>query len=388
MATKTEDRKIYEPETIDETPLPEAVIWENIVDAPKSVADLNPADGAALEAATIAIDGLGALAYEDLVTELQLASNAVTTAKIAVNAITADVIAANAITTVKISDNAIEAAKIAAGAVVAGKLAANSVVASNIQAGTITADKMNVSTLSAITANIGSVTAGSITGVTITGGTVRTASSGTRVQMDSGSNELQIYSGSTKRARGYDQGWDYYNSSGTLKGSIYVSSNDMLIAADITSTGKLYFGAGSSGSHSFHIGTGSSTIRMYVDNDEMWLGDIDNFGFEVQVFGELRLNNGLWADMAGICSSSGVITNGGTDALTWSVSKSTGTYQISHGLGTSNYLVIATPFAGSGSGAPGIKVSAKSSSSFTIITYNDAGTVADFQFYFMVILFN
>lgn len=296
MATKTEDKKIYEPETYDETPLPEAVIWEEIVDKPTTLAELSPTDGATLAAAEIAIDGLGDLAYEDLVETLNIANLAITNAKIAVDAIQGDVIAANAITTVKISDNAIEAGKIAAGAVVAGKLAANSVVASNIQAGVITADKMNVSTLSAITANVGTLTSGAINGLTITGGTVRTASSGTRVQMDSGSNELQIYSGSTKRARGYDQGWDWYNSSGTLKGSIYVSSNDMLIAADLTSTGKLYYGVGSSGTHSFHVGTGASTIRMYIDDDEMWLGDADDFGFDVHLFGILNIYNGIEMD--------------------------------------------------------------------------------------------
>lgn len=293
MATKTEDRKIYEPETIDETPLPEAVIWENIVDAPKSVADLNPADGAALAAATIAIDGLGALAYEDLVNEINIAANAVTNAKIAVNAIQGAVIAAGAITATKISDGAIETGKLAANAVTAAKIAAGTITANEIAASTITASKMNVSTLSAITANLGTVTAGAINGLTITGGTIRTASSGTRVQLDSSSNELQIYSGSTKRARGYDQGWDYYNSSGTLKGSIYVSSNDMLIAADLTSTGKLYYGVGSSGSHSFHVGTGSSTIRAYIDDDEMWLGDVDNFNFDIHAFGILHAYNGI-----------------------------------------------------------------------------------------------
>lgn len=384
MATKTEDRKIYEPETLEETPLPEAVIWENIVDAPKSVADLNPADGAALAAATIAIDGLGALAYEDLVTELQLASNAVTTAKIAVNAITADVIAANAITTVKISDNAIEAAKIAAGAVVAGKLAANSVVASNIQAGVISADKMNVSTLSAITANLGTVTAGSINGLTITGGTIRTASSGTRVQLDSSSNELQIYSGSTKRARGYDQGWDYYNSSGTLKGSIYVSSNDMLIAADLTSTGNLYYGVGSSGSHSFHVGTGASTIRQYIDDTQMWLGDVDNFNFKIEVFGLAEFYNekGILLPTVGRVSSGGVLSGAGSG---WSASNdSTGVYTITHNIGSSAYSVVAVVEASSGDYK--CKIGSRGSNSFTV-RVDQTGTLANAAFNFILIYY-
>ena len=44
---------------------------------------------------------------------------------------------------------------------------------------------MNIGILSALTANLGAINAGTITGVTITGGTVRTASSGERVQLSS-----------------------------------------------------------------------------------------------------------------------------------------------------------------------------------------------------------
>lgn len=378
------ERKIYEPEWEEETDLPEAVLWENIIEAPQSVADLNSADGAALAAATIAIDGLGDLAYEDLVETLNIANLAITNAKIAVDAIQGDVIAASAITTVKISDNAIEAAKIAAGAVVAGKIAANAITANEIQASTITAAKMNVSTLSSITANVGTLTAGNINGLTITGGTVRTASSGTRVQMDSGSNELQIYSGSTKRARGYDQGWDWYNSSGTLKGSIYVSSNDMLIAADITSTGKMYYGAGSSGSHSFHIGTGASTIRMFIDTDEMWLGDVDNFDFKLEVFGLMEFYNekGIILPTVGRVSSGGTLSGGGVG---WSANRdSTGVYTITHNIGSSAYSVVATVEESAGDYK--LKIGSRGSNSFTV-RCDEAGSLTNMAFNFVLIYY-
>lgn len=291
--TSLAERKIYEPEWEDETDLPEAVLWENITDAPQSVADLNAADGQALSAATAAIDGLGDLAYEDLVQTLNIADAAITQAKIAIDAIQGDVIAAGAITETKVGSNAISTAKLQAGAITAAKIAAGTITANEIAASTITAEKMNVSNLAAITADLGTVNAGNINGLTITGGQLRTSSSGSRVVIDGTDDDIQIYSGSTLRARGYQQGWEWYNSSAVLKGEIYVSSNDMLIAADITSTGKLYFGAGSSGSHSFHIGTGASTIRMYIDDDEMWLGDVDNFNFDVQVFGIIHAYNGI-----------------------------------------------------------------------------------------------
>lgn len=385
MATKTEDRKIYEPESIEETPLPESVIWQEIIDAPQSLIDLSPTDGAALDAATIAITGLGALAYEDLVGTLQLAANAVTNSKIAVDAIQGAVIAAGAITVTKISDGAIETGKLAANAVTAAKIAAGTITATQIAASTITADKMNVSTLSALTANLGTVTAGAINGLTITGGTIRTASSGTRVEMDSATNELQIYSGSVKRARGYDQGWDYYNSSGTLKGSIYVSSNDMLIAADLTSTGNLYYGVGASGSHSFHVGTGASTIRLYMDTNEMWLGDVDDFTFNLEMFGKVKLYNGLYMNLAGAVVSGSA--SGGTQAGSMSVNHSaTGVYTVTHGLGTSSYTVLitirkstATVFA---------VISSHTSTSFTVRIGDASGVLTDADFEFACFLWN
>lgn len=142
---------------------------------------------------TVSVPGSGIDA--GTIDELQLAEEAVTNAKIAVDAIQGDVIAASAITSVKISDNAIEAPKIAAGAVVAGKIdagavtateiASNAITAVKIQAGAVTAAKITVTSLSAISANMGTITAG-----TITGGTIRSASSGQRVEMNSSGLEI------------------------------------------------------------------------------------------------------------------------------------------------------------------------------------------------------
>lgn len=384
--TALAEKKIYEPEWEEENSLPDAVVWENLIGAPTSVADLNAADGAALDAATTAIDGLGDLAYEDLVDELHIADEAVSTAKIAIGAIQEDLIAAAAITNTKISDDAISTPKLQAGAITAAKIAAGTITANEIAASTITAAKMNVSTLSSITANVGTLTAGNINGLTITGGTIRTASSGTRVQLDSSTNELQIYSGSTKRARAYDQGMDWYNSSGTLKGSIYVNSNDMLIAADITSTGNLYFGAGSSGTISHHIGTGASTIRQYIDDGQMWLGDANNFDFEVQLFGDLFLNNGIYSPHAGAVSSGGS-ASGGTQAGSWSIThSSTGIYVVNHNLGNSSYTPLVV--LRNSTATLLCTVSAKSSNSFTVRIGDTAGTLTNAAFDFAIMLYN
>lgn len=188
---------------------------------------------------------------------------------------------------------------IASGAITTAKIAANAITANEIAAGAVTASKINVSTLSAITANVGTLTSGSITGITITGGTIRTASSGTRIELDGADNDISIYSGSTLRARGYQQGWEFYNPSGTLIGEIYASSdNALLIAGDLTSGGDVFYGTGSLGSHSFHIGSigSSSTTRLYVDDDEMWLGDANDFSFDIHCFGVLNIYNGIEMD--------------------------------------------------------------------------------------------
>lgn len=303
MASITDYKvKTVRAQEVDDIEIPVISGWDQIPDRPKNLSDLDSTAASTIEQNTSDIvdiisdiTGLGALAYEDLVTELQLANNAVTNAKIAVDAIQGSVIAAGAITETKVATDAISSAKIQAGAIVAGKLAANSIVASNIQAGVIDATKMNVSQLSAITANMGSITAG-----TITGALVRTASSGTRIQLDYSSNEIQIYSGSTKRARGYSQGWDYYNSSSQLVGSLYASSSDLLLGASSggeISTASIYYGVGSSGTHSFHVGLSGSTLRMYITDSICQIGDASDYaGFDMYVLGSLTVSYGFEMD--------------------------------------------------------------------------------------------
>lgn len=247
--------------------------------------------------------------------------------------------------------------------------------------GTVTAG--NVDALNVVA---GSVAAENITGTYITGKTIRTASSGTRIVIDGGANEIDIYNGSTLRAQGYQNGWNYFNSSGTEIGTIYANGADFLLAADLTSTGSMYYGCGPSGSHSMHVGTGASTTRFYVDDTQMWLGDVDNFGFDVDVFGELKLNNGLFMDFAGSISSGGVAT-GGTNAGSVAVDNSTtGVYIITHYMGTANFTVLIT--LRSSTAVLLATVSQKSSSTFTVRIGNVAGTLTNAAFDFACFKWN
>lgn len=107
----------------------------------------------------------------------------------------------------------ISGGKITTGSITATQIASNAVTADKILANAVTAAKINVSELSAISADIGDVTAGTITGVVVTGGTVRTSSSGQRVELTSGDYISLYNSGGTEVGRIYASGGDmYFNS--------------------------------------------------------------------------------------------------------------------------------------------------------------------------------
>jgi hypothetical protein len=105
--------------------------------------------------------------------------NEITTTMIDDEAITTPKLVANCVTTDKIAARAITSTSIATGAITADLIGANAIASPNIQAGAITADKLAVAQLDAISANLGSVTAGTITGVTI-----RTNTTGPRINLD------------------------------------------------------------------------------------------------------------------------------------------------------------------------------------------------------------
>lgn len=274
---------------------------------------------------------------------------------------------------------------IGAGNITNTYIGANAIATSNIQAGAVVASKISVSTLSAITANVGTLTSGSITGITITGGTIRTASSGTRIELDGSDNDISIYNGSTLRARGYQQGWEFYNPSGTLIGEIYASSsNELLLAGDLTSSGKIFYGVGSSGSHSFHVGTTGSTLRLLIDTDDIIIGDADDLSMDINFLGYPVFNyeRGFRTPTVGRVSSGGTLSGGGVG---WSATRnSTGVYTINHGLGSSSYSVVAC--IEESSGDLKCKIGSRGSNDFTV-RVDSAGTLTNAAFNFILIYY-
>lgn len=369
-----------EPTWEQENPLPESVIWEDIIDKPEKLSELDPDAAQDLEDVFGEFENLGDLAYEDLVDSLHIAAQAVTNAKIAVDAIQGDVIAAAAITTTKIADNSIESGKIQANAIIASKIAANAITASKIDAGAVTASKIDAGAVTA-----GKIAAGAIDGITITGSLIRTSSSGTRVELNASNNDIRIYSGSTLRAKGYNQGWEWYNPSGTLVGEIYASSsNELLLAADLLSSGKIFYGVGVSGTHSFHIGTSGSTMRLYIDDDTMMIGDADDFDYDIQFFGLPVFNHdrAFITPTVGRVSSAGSLSGGG---IVWSATRnSTGVYTVTHNLGSSSYSVVAC--VESSTGDLKCKIGSRGSSSFEV-RVDSAGTLTNAAFNFVLFFY-
>mgnify|MGYP003289329434 CR=1 FL=1 len=88
------------------------------------------------------LDGLGALAHKDTVTEADIEASAVTTAKIADGNVTEAKLAANSVTTAKIVDKNVTTDKIADEAVTATQLASNAVTEVKIASNAVTTAKI------------------------------------------------------------------------------------------------------------------------------------------------------------------------------------------------------------------------------------------------------
>lgn len=193
-----------------------AALFTRMVDLDRRVTGLEGARGFlnGLDGSVIAAGSIpGTTIIAGTITSTQIVAGGITTAALAAGSVTAAIIAAGAINASHIQAGSITANELAANSVTAVKIAANVITATHIQsgslttttiaagaittallaAGAVTSDKITVSTLSAITTNIGSVTSG-----TIQGATIQTASSGSRVVIDSLGIRGYALNGTTK----------------------------------------------------------------------------------------------------------------------------------------------------------------------------------------------
>ncbi len=188
----------------------------------------------------------------------QIESAAITNAKIDALAVDTAEIAALAVTNAKIND--LNAVKITAGTLDADR----------IGAGTITAAKLNVSQLDAITANMGTLTVDE----TLTmgaGGILRTASSGTRLELTNTDNEfLSIYNASERTGT---LGWSSTLSRVLLEGvngnSVGVRGDALVLSADVTGwTINAEVGG------TLSVGVGGAAGNMLLEVDAAGSGEI------------------------------------------------------------------------------------------------------------------
>ncbi len=446
MATKTEDRKIYEPEYLEETPLPEAVIWENIVDAPQTLADLSSVDGGRLDTveaevatgfADIAIQGwmfdgafsatdhdtvawaAGTIRFKDGVNYSIAGGNTGNMA--AITYIYFDLaVSTTAFQTTTTAANAVGVNKLliaVAQNVASGKDATFQafggkggvgvlLTADNIAANSITANEIQTNTITTL-----NLTAGSITGVTITGGTVRTSSGSTRVEMNGADNSIYHYQSGVLRTSMGDGYIAFYRpSDGIASGSIFGSSTSLDIDAGnmVRILGQYIFGGSSfvpSSSVAYTLGSSSAYwAGVYTDGIALKRSSGSNYCL---LFGPLGSGSSISITLPGSLGSSGdVLYDSGSGILDWksvpsmtygyvnsgaSMGTNPSGYSVSSG-GTGIYTVThnlgttayAVTCTARASVVKNITVSARNSNSFTVRISNLSDVLEDNDFMFII----
>ena len=264
----------------------------------------------------------------------------------------------------------ISGSKITTGSLDASKITAGTITATQIQSGSITTNKL---------------LAGEIVGFTVTGGIVRTASSGTRVELSS--NQIAIYNGSTLRAIGYQSGWTYYNTSGATVADIFADtssygSKSLFITASGVAGGNLIHQTNSSGT--FAIYNGSQQAAYWSQYNMYSFYNIDPASSDLYLGGNPYSWRRLYLDSVGYVTSGGGEGNPFPVQSGWSVTKlATGRYRVNHPLSSILYSVVIVPVA---STVKNSSIEDRSSGSFTVRIANLSDVLEDNDFMFIVIM--
>ena len=259
------------------------------------------------------------------------------------------------------------------------------------------------------------IIAGTLTGITITGNTIRTSASGLRVEMTStDTNKISFYNSAAL----YGELEVSYTSPKGFISLLTQDGNGLTLDTDIAVSGYnasalksnggtfdtygnatnrmiMMDGSAGSGTSMFGIQYTSGTFRLITDLrlQSDWLPyatatqDLGSVSYKWQ---DLHLNNDFiyrTKPQPVVYSNyvSGTTLSKGNSGFSVTNS-STGVYVVTHSFGLTNYTVQVTPYAASGGGAPSAKISSIATNSFTVITYDDTGTAAAFDFQFMLLL--
>ena len=167
--------------------------------ASKITGQLSDSQLAAIAAAKLTGQITGTQITDGAISTAKLMAGSVTSNEIAANTIVAADIASGTITATQIAAATISGANIAAGTIAAGNIAANTITASQIAANTITATQIASNAVTADEIAAGAVTAAKInvtelSAITAVIGTLRTATTGARLEI--ASNQIRVYDGS------------------------------------------------------------------------------------------------------------------------------------------------------------------------------------------------
>jgi len=146
--------------------------------------------------------------------------------------------------------------------ITADQIAANTITGNEIASNTITAGKIFVTSLSTINADIGSITSG-----TITGALIRTSSSGSRVEIDGGSDDIQIFdSGNDLRMKLDSNELAFHNTFGKKLGYINTPTSTNF---GISSTNGNFLVINSEGTLYGVITQVNGSNRFFVSNTQV-----------------------------------------------------------------------------------------------------------------------
>ncbi len=188
------------------------------------------------------------------INETVIGPNSISTGLVQANAITANEILANTITATEIAALTITAAQIAAGTITATEIAADTITTNELAANSVTSVEIDVATLDAITAAIGELTSGTITGVLY-----RTASSGSRLELFTGSVPLI----------------QWYNSSNVILGNIIASGDGMLFDVTNNAAAANLLLRTAHASSSVVVGVNATTVATFLKAQIDFFQDLD-----------------------------------------------------------------------------------------------------------------
>lgn len=218
---------------------------------------------------------------------------------------------------------------------------------------------------------------------TITGGTIRTAASGARVEMDGANTDFRIYDATQLVATIFASSASLWLSHEISTGNISFATNDAL-AATIDQNGN--FALAKAGADIFIPSTGTFAWLTHSNFIQ------SNSAGEIETNAELNLGSaGDRYQLQGIRQPkiyTGYVASGGTFGVPapsgWSVSNDgTGLYTVTHNLGTTNYVVMVTPLA---SLVKHASIQARSSNTFQVRTasYTEATGLENNDFMFVL----